>query len=129
LIYDGDELLIVAAESVLKRASEYYAGTTHQIALQTFLAENGMAQNSRFNFLIGFWVSKQERCVRSCANYFYQRSREMTNEMEESMHDLVFPVIDDYFEHNTTFCIGVTKKGKNCRRLVASGRHCHWHVP
>ena len=120
------ESLIVVAESILQRG--YFTGTNHQMALMTFMGENNFVSSSKFCHILGFWLDKQTRKVRSCANYFAQGTRGATDEMEARLNNLVFPVVEEYFHSTTTFCCGVTRKGQNCKRLIKNGRNCHWHT-
>eukprot|EP01040_Poterioochromonas_malhamensis_P014310 gene14310-15830_t len=126
---DGRKMedLIVVAESILQQG--YYTGTNHQMALMTFMEENNLPRGSTFHYIVGFWLDKTERKIRSCANYHFQKTRQVTAEMEEQISQLVFPVIEFYFDTETTYCCGITKKNLNCKRLISIGRYCHWHEP
>lgn len=126
ILEENRECLVVVGASLLQRG--YFTGTSHQVAFQMFFAELQYPLHKvPCQYIVGFWLDKEERKVRSCVNYMVQGTRQVTQETEDSLDNFVFPCIEQYFATVTTFCCGVRKNGLNCRRLVKFGRYCPWH--
>lgn len=107
---NGEEHLVVMSEEYLVKVVApnlfpYFQTTNHIMSFTDFIYRHGLLEE-QFPSILGFWLSKEDRKVRSCVNYetnlasgLYTRA--VQAETEALLFNQVFPVIEKYLENTT----------------------------